>query len=305
MTRLLVVGGSGFIGRRIVERALSLGWDVTSHGFSTQRVESSGNLRHLTADLTDPKQVNAAEFAEEYDYVVNASGYIVHTLFRDGGREVLDAHFAGLMNLIQNINRSSLKRFVNIGSSDEYGNNQSPQRESSREAPISPYSIGKVAATHFLQMLHRTEDFPATVLRLFLTYGPGQDDRRFLPQIVKGCLDNRSFPTSEGGQLRDFCFIDDTVDAIFRTFSTDASSGEVINIGSGVPVTIRSVIETVREILGQGEPQFGAVSYRPGENMKLYADTAKSKEILGWSPRYDLRQGIALTIDHVRSSYER
>ena len=60
-------------------------------------------------------------------------------------------------------------------------------------------------STHFLQMLFRTEEFPMVILRLFLTYGPGQEDRRFLPQIIKGCLSDAKFPTSEGQQLRDFC----------------------------------------------------------------------------------------------------
>ena len=71
-------------------------------------------------------------------------------------------------------------RFVQIGSSDEYGNIKAPQHEESREHPISPYSIGKLASTQFLQMLHRTEGFPAVILRPFLIYGPGQDNKRFI-----------------------------------------------------------------------------------------------------------------------------
>ena len=63
-------------------------------------------------------------------------------------------------------------------------------------------------------MLHRTESFPATILRLFLTYGPGQNNLRFLPQIIKGCVNNQSFPTSAGEQLRDFCYVEDVVNAI-------------------------------------------------------------------------------------------
>ena len=66
----------------------------------------------------------------------------------------------------------NIKRFVQIGSSDEYGNIKAPQQEESREHPISPYSIGKLASTQFLQMLHRTEGFPAVILRPFLIYGP-------------------------------------------------------------------------------------------------------------------------------------
>ena len=79
-----------------------------------------------------------------------------------------------------------------------------PQCEELREQPISPYSLAKVASTHFLQMLQRTEGFPAVVLRLFLTYGPHQDNRRFLPQIIQACLRDDEFAVSDGHQLRDF-----------------------------------------------------------------------------------------------------
>ena len=124
---------------------------------------------------------------------------------------MIDAHFRGLQNILEVLPRSRLKRFVQIGSSDEYGDAAAPQHEKLREAPISPYSLAKVACTHFLQMLHRTENFPGVTLRLFLTYGPGQDSKRFLPQIIRGCLDDRAFPASEGEQIRDFCNVHDTV----------------------------------------------------------------------------------------------
>jgi len=89
-------------------------------------------------------------------------------LYSEGGRKHLEEHFTSLKNLIEILPRDHLKAFIQIGSSDEYGNAPAPQHEGLRESPISPYSIGKVAATHFLQMLHRTENFPATILRLFL-----------------------------------------------------------------------------------------------------------------------------------------
>tara|TARA_Y100000294_G_C8258488_1_gene217768 strand:- start:14 stop:505 length:492 start_codon:yes stop_codon:yes gene_type:complete len=162
--------------------------------------------------------------------------------------------------------------------------------------------MGKVAATHFLQMLHRTEDFPAITLRLFLTYGPGQDQHRFFPQIIKGCLEGRSFPTSAGEQLRDFCYIQDTVNTIFSSFSSHSALGEVINIASGQPVSVRHMIETVVELIGDGKPEFGEIAYRRGENMELYADVSKARKLLGWEPKISLEDGLSKTIKWVKES---
>ena len=295
-TRLLVVGGNGFIGRHIVNHALGLGWSVTNLSLQIRDETSHPNLRCLTADIADNAQLKEKLREASFEYVVNCGGYIDHAPFSKGGGKIFDTHFGGVLNLVEILNRDDLQAFVNIGSSDEYGDNEAPQIETQREAPISPYSMGKVAATHFLQMLYRTEKFPATTLRLFLTYGPGQDNRRFLPQIIKGCLDDRFFPTTNGEQLRDFCFIQDVLEAIFLTFANPAAKGEVINIASGQPVSIRQMIETVKKLIGRGKPQFGKIAYRPSESMELYGSISKSKSLLGWEPQITLENGLSKTI---------
>jgi nucleoside-diphosphate-sugar epimerase len=295
-TRLLVVGGNGFIGKHIVNHAVKLGWEVTSLSLSFKGEVNTPGVRYVSADIKDDESLKKSLGNAAFEYVVNCGGYIDHASFSKGGRKVFDTHFGGVLNLVEALSRDDLRAFVNIGSSDEYGENEAPQIEMQREAPISPYSIGKVAATHFLQMLYRTENFPATTLRLFLVYGPGQDNRRFLPQIIRGCLEDKSFPTSKGEQLRDFCFIQDMVDAIFLTFSNSAAKGEVVNIASGQPVSIRQMIETVKKLIGRGEPQFGKIAYRSGENMALYANISKAKTLLGWEPKITLENGLNKTI---------
>lgn len=294
--RLLVVGGTGFIGRHVVARAVTLGWQVTT--LSARPAESTrpASVSHVIADITDLDAVRRGLADAAFEYVVNCGGHIDHTPYARGGRGLIDAHFGGVMNLTASVRREALLGMVNLGSSDEYGSSPAPQEETQREAPIAPYSLGKVAATHFLQMLHRTEGFPATTLRLFLVYGPGQAETRFLPQVIRGCLEGRSFPTSEGRQLRDFCFVTDTVDAVFAALTSSAGHGEVINIGSGQPVAVRDVIEAVQRLVGQGAPVFGQVPYRTGESMALYADIAKASALLGWRPRVSLDTGLRATI---------
>ncbi len=300
--RILILGAHGFIGNHLVCKALQQGYQVTAVSLHNTEfalpLPENAACTSLLVDMTQRELVQSFLKDRSFHYVINGSGYIQHTLYQNGGRALIDQHFSTLLNLVECLDRDILEGFVQIGSSDEYGNLPAPQSEASREAPISPYSLGKVASTQFLQMLHRTEAFPATIVRLFLAYGPGQNNQRFLPQIIQGCLADKVFPTSAGEQLRDFCYVEDLVDGILSALTTPQAHGEVINLASGTGVSIRSMIETVCHVIGRGRPQFGEIPYRPGENMRLYADIAKAKAELGWQPHTSIEHGLRKTIEY-------
>ncbi len=272
--------------------------EINTTSFSVSGPNARGVLpgvTYLAGDLGDPNSI-ALLRDREFDYVVNAGGYINHAKFRDGGDQVFRDHFSNLPRLAETLFTDRLLRFIQLGSSDEYGSAPAPQREDMREVPISPYSAAKVCAAHYLHTLAKTDRFPSVVLRLFLTYGPGQDFGRFLPQIIKGCISGQEFPVSEGGQLRDFCHISDTVGAIFACFEKDEAVGNLFNVGSGRPVTIKNMIESVIKIIGDGRPQYGEVPYRAGENMALYPDVQKIKQAVGWEAGLSLKEGLEDTI---------
>ena len=297
--RLLIVGGTGFIGKNLVIHAVQADYKVSVLSLNKPaKNQSIKDVSYIQADITDVIALKNKLSDIIFDYVVNLSGYIDHSNFLEGGKQVLDMHFLGVQNILQCLDWKQLKRFVQIGSSDEYGNLPAPQHESLRESPISSYSLGKVASTQLLQMLHRTQDLPVVILRLFLVYGVGQDDKRFLPQVIQGCLSNNPFPTSAGKQLRDFCYIDDISQGILLSLTNDKVNGEIINLASGIPITIKEVIESVKSAVGQGKPEFGKVPYRKGENMSLYADTSKASDLLDWMPKMILDEGIKRTVDH-------
>ena len=299
---MLVIGGTGFIGHHLLKTAKNKCWQTTSVSLNSPTEERFvDDVRYLHFDMTDCDLVKKY-LDEDFDYVVNLGGYIDHQLFREGGRDLIETHFTALQNLLEFLPRQNLKLFVQIGSSDEYGNAPAPQNEELREQPISPYSLAKVASTHFLQMLHRTENFPAVILRLFLTYGPGQDEGRFLPMIIRGCLDNNEFSTSAGEQLRDFCYVEDTVQAILLALITNKAVGEVINVASGEPVSILTMIDKVCKFTSYGKPQYGEVPYRNGENMALYANVEKAEKYLQWKPKTKLDQGLQETIDWYKNN---
>jgi nucleoside-diphosphate-sugar epimerase len=299
-TKILIVGGNGFIGTNLISRAVSLGWNVTNLSLS----KNDKSLAHnsIVTDIANPEQLKKNLTDHSYDFVINCAGYVDHSPFFENGAAIINTHFNGIVNLINLIDKSKLKKFINIGSSDEYGANKSPQNEQSRENPFSSYSLAKTAASHFLQMMNQSESFPGTTIRLFLVYGPGQARNRFIPQIINGCIEDHNFATSGGDQIRDFCFIDDAIDAIFLALISKEASGKILNIGSGEPIEIKSMINLLKHMIGTGKPQLGKIPYRSSENMSLYADINLAKNILQWSPKISLEAGLRLTIDSFLSN---
>lgn len=300
--RILIVGGTGFIGKHLTERCLRETSNVTCLGL-TDRFNKECHLpgaEFLQADICNRDVLKSILLHKSFDYVFNLGGYIDHSHYFLGGRKVIESHFISLMNLIECLDRERLKGFVQIGSSDEYGAAPAPQKETMRERPISPYSFAKVAASHFIQMLHHTEGFPGVTLRLFLVYGPGQNDQRFLPQIIKGCLNKSEFKTSEGKQLRDFCYIEDVIDAMVKAAVFPLSKSHIINIASGSLISIKEMIGKIIVLTGGGKPLWGAHPYRKGENMELYADISLAKKLLNWEPCTGLEDGLRKTIEYYK-----
>ena len=121
-----------------------------------------------------------------------------------------------------------------------------------------------------------------------------------MPQIIKGCFDNKKFPVSGGDQIRDFCYVDDVVNAIFLALASKKSNGEIFNIGSGKPIKMKQVIKQVCRIIGQGKPQFGKIKYRKDENMKVYPNIKKALIKLKWAPKINLDRGIKIVINSLR-----
>ena len=297
---LLVVGGTGFIGHHLALTAKRKGWKVTSVSInSPKKHKHIDGVNYLKIDISNIKELKK-KLVGTFTYVVNLGGYVSHKSFEDKRDEITKAHFIGVVNLTKIFYKKKIKKFVQIGSSVEYGEIKAPQNENQYGLPNSPYALAKLAATQFLLMLHNTKKLPVAILRLFQVYGPKQDENRFFPQIIKGCLNNKKFRTSKGNQVRDFCHIDDVVNAIFLALDSQKANGEIFNIGSGKPKKIKYVIKQILKIIGKGKAEFGKIKYRENENMKLYPNIKKARDKLKWRPKINFNHGIKIVINSYR-----
>ena len=220
-------------------------------------------------------------------------------------KKVLDSHYLGCKNLAEIFLKNKPKKFIQIGSSVEYGHLNSPQRENFKSRPgliKSNYGKAKLLSTNYLISLFKKFNFPITILRLYIAYGPRQDINRFIPIVIKNCLKNKKFDCSEGSQLRDFIYVGDVVTAILKTLNSRKSQGEIINIGTGKPKKLKNIIKNVKKISKGGLPQFGKIELRKDEILKLYPNISKAKKILNWKPKISFEKGLKLTIDFYNGS---
>ena len=300
MKKILVIGGTGFIGYHFIKKAKKKKFQITSISLkkpSESRFHSK--VKYIQADISNFNNLKK-KLPTEFDYVLNAGGYGAHPSFGKDGDKLIKAHFLGLINILQVVSIKKVKKFVQIGSSAEYGKAKSPLTEELKNYPETPYAIAKLSCTTLLRSLYNSIKLPSTTLRLFQVYGPKQGTNRILPFLIKNCLKNKKFLTTQGKQFCDFCYVDDVVNAIFKTLKSKKTDGEIINIGIGKPIQIKKLISLIVKKIGKGIPVIGGLNYKKGVNMKSYPSIKKAKKKLNWTPKVDLIEGLNKTIKSYR-----
>ena len=217
-------------------------------------------------------------------------------------KKTYDSHFKGCKNLANYFLNTEIKKFVQIGSSIEYGKEKSPQKENNKKfkKTSSVYGSAKLSSTKYLLNLKKKYNFPSVILRLYLIYGPNQDANRIIPITIINSVQNNRFDCSKGKQLRDFLYIDDLINAIIKTLRGRNLVGQIINIGSGKPTSIKKLILNICRLAKGGQPQFGKISLRGDEIDKLYPNITKSIKLLNWKPKISLKNGLKKTIKYFK-----
>ena len=298
--KILIIGGTGFLGYHLAKKCLLKKWDVTS--ISTNRpkkIRFLPKVKYLILDITKKKLLQK-KVKSNYDFVVNFGGYVNH----NEKSKTYKSHYIGSKNLADLFKNKIVKSFIQIGSSVEYGNAKSPQNENVKtdvKKLKSTYGKAKLMATNYLLKLNKKYNFPCTILRLYLVYGPSQDNNRLIPHTLNECSNDNTFHCSAGTQYRDFLFVEDLIRAIFKCFNNNKSIGEVINIGTGKPRNVKKVILFIKNKINLGRPVFGKISLRRDEIFILYPKISKAKKILNWKPYTSFQKGIETVIRYYKS----
>ncbi len=295
--KILIIGGTGFIGYHLSKKCIQKGWNVTSIStHKPRKIRFISKVKYVICDITKKKKLEK-KLSKNFNFVVNLGGYVDHS----DRKKTFKSHFLGVKNLASIFLNKSIQSFVQIGSGGEYGKSKSPHKEIHKGKPISVYYKAKLLATTHLLKLNKTKKFPVSIIRLYQAYGPRQDFNRFIPIIIQSCLKNKRFPCSEGKQFRDFIFVDDVVDAIIKSLKSSKASGQIFNIGSGKPFKIKDIIKKINKKIKKGYPLYGKIKLRKDEEIKTFPSIAKAKKLINWRPKVSFQHGLQKTINFYNS----
>jgi UDP-glucose 4-epimerase len=308
MARFLVTGGAGFIGSNLVHTLLARGDSVrVLDNFSTGREVNLAAVKDrielIRGDLTDLETVRAAVKGVEYVLHEGAIPSVPRSV--DQPLESDRANVLGTLNVLVAARDAKVRRVVYAASSSAYGETPTlPKVETMVTDPLSPYAVQKLTGEHYMRVFWLNYKLETVSLRYFNVFGPRQDPKSHyaavIPRFVNAYLDG--VPATiygDGEQSRDFCFIDNTVEANLLACTAPNVAGRVFNIACGERVSLLQVIDVLGEIFGgriapRHEPA------RAGDVKHSLADITAARQGLGYEARVKFAEGLRRTVDWYR-----
>jgi nucleoside-diphosphate-sugar epimerase len=306
--RVLVTGGSGFIGSHLIHTLLASGARVglmVRYGnvVKNERVRDVWDrLTVIEADLRNRGALTAVrEFAPEVVFHLAAYNHVGES-FRQV-EECFDVNAKGTANLLDVLDGVA-QRFVYASTSEVYGHQPGvPFVESMCPDPISPYAITKYAGELYCRLKHRVGGAPrVVVVRPFNVFGPYQSSKAVIPELITNCLLGRPIRTTGGEQTREFNYVSNIIDGLIAAAEHPDPIEGPVNIAAGEEVAIRDLVRMIAELTAtKSSLEIGALPYRPTEIWRMYADATRARTILNWTPKVSLRDGLQRTVDWFRS----
>ena len=302
MKRVIITGGTGFVGANLVRRLLHDGHEVhllVRPGYTWWRIESIQSDLHLhEVILGDEAGLTKVVGRIQPDWVFHLAVYGAYSSQTDL-HQMIQTNINGLINLLKACTKSGFESFINTGSSSEYGSKYRPMSEDDLLEPNTYYGITKAAQTLFCQHWAREKTVPIVTLRLFSPYGYYEEPDRFIPTLINSCLGGKDLSLVSSETARDFIFIDDVVDSyLIATSRVTDLSDQIINIGGGEQHTIKEVVSLALKITNtKVSAKWGAMPDRSFDTDIWQADISRAKRLLKWQPKFNLEGGLRKTVD--------
>lgn len=322
--RILVTGGAGFIGSHLVGSLVKQGANVTIYdNFSSGLDENIATVRDeiqiIDGDILDYERLAPA--MRGMDIVSHQAAQLEITRAVENPVEDLTTNTIGTLNVLNACVAHEVPRLILASSAGAYGQAQSiPQDEDTHPTnPNWPYGVSKLATEKYAAIYQQMHDISITSLRYAIVYGPREWYGRVLTIFLKRALEGQPLVVfGDGGQTRDFVFVEDLVAHHNRCLEREAAGGQVFNVSTQVGTDINGLAELVREVTGQPDLPILHEDVAEGETSQYYErkrlplelrdlvqSTLKSRELLGWEPKVMLKEGLLREYEWLKASPHR
>lgn len=313
--RVLVTGAGGFIGSHLTERLVELGAAVRAmvhyNALGTwgwlDRSPVRDEVEVVAGDVCDRDSVGQAMCGVEV--VLHLAALIAIPYSYHAPASYVRTNVEGTLNVLQTARQLNVERIVHTSTSEVYGTAcYVPIDEAHPLQGQSPYSASKIGADKLAEAFHLSFDLPVVTVRPFNAFGPRQSARAVIPTIITQALTQSTVRLGNLTPTRDMSYVADTVGGFVCAAGCPEAVGRVINIGSGQEVSIGDLARIILDLVGKDLPiicEEQRVRPDGSEVERLCADNRQAREILGWQPRYTLKEGLLKTTEWMEEHLER
>jgi UDP-glucose 4-epimerase len=305
----LVTGGGGFIGGHLVERLCADGWNVrVLDDFSTGRDSNLAGVAQrielLRGDIRDAELLARALRGVEVVFHQAAMASVPRSVAEPVRTNSVNVD--GTLGVLEASRHAGVRRVVYAASSSAYGDTpELPKIETMPATPLSPYALQKYAGEVYCRLYTQLYGLETVALRYFNVYGPRQDPKSeyaaVIPKFITSCLRGEA-PTifGDGEQTRDFTMVYDAVQANLLAADAPRASGSVCNVAAGSRISLNALFAAIRAETGTSTTPHYAPA-REGDVRDSLASLARARDLLGYAPRVELREGLRVTIESYKA----
>jgi UDP-glucose 4-epimerase len=288
--RVLITGASGFIGNVLCERLAQRGAEIHAVSRFPQR-EALNKIRWWQGDLSRQSDAEMICLSASPDFIFHLAGHPVAKRGLDQVWPTFSSNCLTALNILSQSVQRRCRRIVIAGSLEE------PDSCDGYASPSSPYAASKWVSSTYARMFHQLYQLPVVIGRIFMTYGPRQQDfNKLIPYTIMCLLRGEAPQISSGNRPVDWIYVDDLADGLIRLAEAEGAEGATIDLGSGSLVSIRDVVSRLCRIVGTGlQPLYGARPERPMEQVRV-ANVRDTWERIYWKPRTQLENGLCQTV---------
>lgn len=315
--KVLITGAEGFIGSHLTERLLEIGADVTAlvqyncfnnwGWIDTFDKNIKNSIKVVSGDIREYDGIK--KIVKGQDVVFHLAALIAIPYSYLSPMAYVKTNIEGTTNVLEACKEYDVKKIVHTSTSETYGTAlYVPIDENHPMQGQSPYSASKIGADKIAESFYKSFKLPVATIRPFNTYGPRQSARAVIPTIISQILSGKT--EIKLGSLiptRDFNYVKDIVEAFIKVAESDNTIGEVMNAGSNYEISIGDTVKKIIKLIGKDVQIFcDEERVRPenSEVNRLWADNAKIKKLTGWSPRYNIEEGLKETILWIRNNMQ-